>query len=65
MDTRRVHDEFKEFLRLQISNSVEYPIAGGYAINCYGFPRATGDLDIWIGRNAGNAEQIATVLKST
>jgi hypothetical protein len=42
-------------LKLLNSNQVEYLVIGGYAINYYGFPRATGDLDIWIAIRAENA----------
>src|SRR5260370_32012030 len=54
--------DFKEFLRLLNSNDVEYLVIGGYAVNFYGFPRATGDLDIWIGIDPENAQRLAHVL---
>ena len=42
---------------------MEYLVIGGYAINYYGFPRATGDLDIWIAIHAENAQRLAKVLR--
>jgi predicted nucleotidyltransferase len=54
--------DFKEFLRLLNSNEVEYLIVGGYAVNYYGFARATADLDIWIAIESRNAERLARVL---
>ncbi len=55
--------DFKEFLRLLNSKEVEYLIVGGYAVGYYGFPRATGDIDIWIAISATNAEKTVNALK--
>jgi hypothetical protein len=44
MATIQLPPDFKEFLRLLNSSSVEYLVIGGYAVNYYGFPRATADL---------------------
>jgi predicted nucleotidyltransferase len=55
--------DFKEFLRLLNSNEVEYLIIGGYAVNYYGFPRATGDLDIWVAIHKENAQRLERVLR--
>lgn len=40
--------DFKEFLSLLRSNDVRYLLIGGYAVGYHGYPRATGDMDIWI-----------------
>lgn len=45
------------------SNEVEYLVIGGYAVNYYGYARATADLDIWIGITPGNAEATARVVR--
>lgn len=63
MATIRLPPDFKEFLRLLNSNEVEYLVIGGYAVNYYGFPRATADLDIWIAVNPENAQRVARVLR--
>jgi hypothetical protein len=47
MATIQLPPDFREFLKLLNSSSVEYLVIGGYAVNYYGFPRATADLDIW------------------
>ena len=54
--------DFKEFLRLLDANRVEYLLIGGYAVGYHGYPRATGDIDIWIARNPANAQRMMTVL---
>ena len=42
------HPEFLNFLRCAQRNNLRYMCIGGYAVNYYGFHRATVDLDIWI-----------------
>lgn len=55
--------DLKDFLRLLNSNAVEYLLVGGYAVGYYGYPRATGDMDIWIARNSANADKVTNALK--
>lgn len=63
MATIQLPPDFKEFLRLLTSNAVEYLVIGGYAVNYYGYARATADLDIWIGVAPGNAEAVADAVR--
>lgn len=56
--------DFKEFLRLLNSHSVEYLLIGGYAVGYHGYPRATNDLDIWIAIHPNNAERMVAVLRA-
>jgi len=39
-------------------------VVGGYAVNYYGYSRATADLDIWIGITPENAEAAASVVRA-
>jgi len=63
MATIQLPPDFKEFLKLLNSNRVEYLVIGGYAVNYYGFPRATGDLDIWIAISPDNAQRVTEALR--
>ena len=56
-------DDFKEFLKLLNSKQVKYLLIGGYAVSHYGYPRATGDLDVWVDRTADNASKLVGVLR--
>jgi len=58
-----LHPDFKDFLRLLISHGVEYLVVGGYAVGYHGYPRATGDMDIWIAVSDLNAEKTARALQ--
>lgn len=55
-------EDFREFLRLLNEDSVEYLLVGGYAVGFYGYPRPTGDMDIWISNTLKNAEKVKKVL---
>ncbi len=54
--------DFKEFLKLLNENSVEYMVVGGYAVGFHGFPRYTGDIDIWVNATISNAEKVLKTL---
>lgn len=41
----------------------EYLLVGGFAVGYHGYPRSTGDLDIWIARNAVNAQKVSAALQ--
>jgi hypothetical protein len=45
------------------SAKIEYLLIGGYAVGHYGFPRATGDLDIWIANHDENAARLVGALR--
>jgi predicted nucleotidyltransferase len=55
--------DFKEFLKLLNDNSVQYLLIGGYAVAYHGYPRATGDIDVWIAVNPTNAKRIVVALR--
>ncbi len=55
--------DFKEFLKLLNAHQVEYLLIGGYAVAYHGYPRATGDMDIWIATHSDNTQKIVATLK--
>ena len=54
--------DFKEFIQLLNENRVEYLLVGGYAVVLHGYPRLTGDMDIWVRPSAENAEKVVKTL---
>ena len=50
--------DFKEFVTLLKKHDAEYMIVGGYAVGVHGYPRYTGDLDIWLNPTHANAERV-------
>jgi predicted nucleotidyltransferase len=63
MGTIQLPPDFKEFLKLLNSRKVEYLLIGGYSVGYHGYPRPTGDLDIWISKTPDNAERALEVLQ--
>jgi predicted nucleotidyltransferase len=55
--------DFRELLESLNSAKVKYLLLGGYAVNFYGYHRATGDLDIWISMDPENAEKVSGALQ--
>jgi hypothetical protein len=50
-------------LKLLNAKGVEYLLVGGYAVNLHGYPRATGDMDVWIARHPENAAKMVDTLQ--
>jgi len=46
--------DFQEFLLALNKNEVKYVLVGGYSVIYHGFPRTTGDLDIFVEVSAIN-----------
>lgn len=59
----RLPEDFKEFLKLLGSHGVRYLLVGGYAVGIHGYPRPTGDLDIWVALEPENADRIVDALR--
>ncbi len=58
-----LNEDYKEMLQLLKSNEVKFLVVGAYAMGAYGYPRATGDMDIWIMASGENSRKVFHVLK--
>ena len=58
-----LNEDYREMLSLFIENKVEFLVVGAYAMGVYGFPRATGDIDLWINNSESNSEKVFESLK--
>lgn len=63
MAMQQLPHDFKEFLKLLNDHEVEYLVVGGYAVSYYGYPRPTGDIDIWIAIAPENASRMVQSLQ--
>lgn len=63
MATIQLPIDFKEFFLSLNSHRVDYLLIGGYAVAYYGFPRYTGDIDVWVGRSIENANRTFQTLQ--
>ncbi len=53
-----LNEDYKEMLQILLKNEVKFLIVGAYAMGAYGYPRATGDFDIWVEASAENSKKL-------
>ncbi len=58
-----LNEDYKEMLSLFLENKVEFLVVGAYAMGVYGFPRATGDIDLWINTTELNSQKVLKSLQ--
>ncbi len=58
-----MENEYLNLLRLFHVEGVEYLVVGGYAVIAHGFPRTTGDLDLWVRPTTANARRVVRALE--
>lgn len=57
-----LHKDLREFVELLNSRSVDYLVVGAHALAFHGYPRFTGDIDLFIRPTRDNADRIVDVL---
>jgi hypothetical protein len=57
-----VNEDFRDLLAAFLSAGVRFLVVGAHALAVHGIPRATGDLDVWIATEAGNADRVFDAL---
>jgi len=55
---RIFNDDYKDFLLALNKHDVRYLLIGGYTVILYGYPRTTGDIDIWIENSNENRKKL-------
>jgi hypothetical protein len=55
--------DFREFVGLLNSSGVKFLVVCGHAVALHGYPRFTGDLDVWIATDLDNAARVVQVLQ--
>jgi phage replication-related protein YjqB (UPF0714/DUF867 family) len=58
-----LNQDFREFIQSLNEHSVRYLVVGGYAVAFHGHPRYTKDIDIWFGRDPGNAARLVQAIQ--
>jgi predicted nucleotidyltransferase len=64
MTTIQFPTEFSGLLTLLNDHDVRYLVVGGYAVTYHGYPRTTGDLDLWIEQTETNADRVVDALRA-
>lgn len=54
---------FKEFIELLEKHGVEFLVVGGYAVAAHGYPRYTGDLDLFVAIGPDQAKGIVATFR--
>ena len=57
-------DDFRDVLREFVAHQVVFLVVGAHALAVHGIPRATGDLDVLVQANPGNAARVVAALAS-
>ena len=57
-----LNEDYKEMLQLLLEEHVDFMIIGAYALGTHGYPRATGDIDIWVKPNNINSKKLYKAL---
>jgi len=57
-----LNEDYKEMLQLLLEEQVDFMIVGAYALGAHGYPRATGDIDIWVKPNNINSKKLYKAL---
>lgn len=58
-----LHKDLREFVELLTALEVDFVIVGAFALAHHGYPRYTGDIDLFIEKSAENAERILGALQ--
>lgn len=57
------NQDFRDILVALNDADVDYLVVGAYAVAAHGFPRATGDLDIWVRADPESAPKVLEALR--
>ena len=52
------NQDFRDMLSALSEARADFLLVGAYALAVHGFPRATGDLDIWVRADSDNARKV-------
>lgn len=58
-----LNSDYKEMLQSLLDHDVDFLIVGAYAMAAHGYPRSTGDIDIWIMVSPENSKKVFNALK--
>jgi hypothetical protein len=62
--SHRLPPDFADLFVCLNEAGVEYMLVGGYAVNAYGYVRATEDLDVWVRPSPKNAARVMQAMKT-
>ena len=60
----KLHKDLKEFIELLNSLKIDFVVVGAHAVAFHGYPRFTGDIDLFISPSPLTATKLTTALQS-
>ena len=57
-----LNPDYRDILQAFSDEGVEYLLVGAYALAAHGYPRATGDIDLWVHPTRSNAIKVMSAL---
>jgi len=57
-----LNNDYYEMLQTLSEHKVKFIVVGAYALGVHGYPRATGDIDIWVANDSGNSRSVFNAL---
>lgn len=58
-----LNEDYREMLQILLGNKVKFIVVGAYAMGAQGYPRATGDFDVWVEPSAENSPKVYNSIK--
>ena len=59
-----LNSDYKDILQHLRRHDVKFLVVGAYAMGAHGYPRATGDFDLWVEATPGNAQRVYDALQA-
>lgn len=53
-----LNSDYKDMLQVLLDHGVKFLLVGAYAMAAHGYPRATGDIDIWVEPSPDNSPRV-------
>ncbi len=53
-----LNPDFRDMLSEFVSFEIEFLLVGAYALAAHGYPRSTGDIDLWVRSDAETATKV-------
>lgn len=53
-----LNSDYKDMLQALLDHGVKFLLVGAYAMGAHGYPRATGDIDIWVEPSSENSVRV-------
>lgn len=58
-----LNPDYRDILLAFVDQNVEFLVIGAYALAVHGYPRATGDIDLWVKCSSDNAQRVWAALE--